>query len=336
MKILFLILIVLFIPSLCVAHTLKFSSSEMRVKGTEIDWLIKVHLTDYDQKFAQAPVEVVRQFIPGRLGVNLGDFPCALSTFHLDKDVPREVVTMHLTYSCPSTGDLHVSYGVFYGDLAHKHLLKLNRGGEILTSVFSPNETEADFRAPSVLKTLWNFLKLGLKHILEGLDHILFVLSLVLGARRFKVLFWLVTAFTLAHSLSLALAVLGVVRMSPAVVEPAIAASIAFVALRHFFAREDQDYKSDVIITFLFGLIHGLGFSSALLEANLERGHLAIPLLGFNTGVELGQVLIVGLMFPFLQFLEKLMKASYLYFKRAVLLAIAGMGVFWIVQRIWF
>jgi hydrogenase/urease accessory protein HupE len=331
----FLALIVF--PSLAHAHVLKLSSSEMSFQGSQVSWVIKVHLTDYNQKFVQATDDQVKQFLPTRVSIDRGGAACALKQIDLNKDPSQETVTIPLLFDCPNDSqNLHVSYGVFYGDLNHKHLLKLIRNGEISTFTFSPDDSEVDFKAPSLWKVFVNFLKLGLEHILTGYDHILFVLSLILGARRFKMLFWLVTAFTFAHSLSLALAVLNVVTLSPRFVEPAIAASIAFVATRHFLAREDQDFKADVLVTFFFGLIHGLGFSSALKGANLQGGQVLLPLLSFNLGVESGQVMIVALVFPLLQFFERLMRGRYLYLKRGALVVIAVVGIFWMVQRIWF
>ncbi len=331
------VFILFLLPVISHAHALKLSSSEMNLQGPTVDWAMKVHLSDFDQKFGNTPLETVKEYLPTRLGVNRGGEPCLVSALDLEKDLPHEVVTIHLNLSCPKEGEpLQVSYGLFYGDLNHKHLLKLNRAGKISSFTFSPEQTEAEFRGPSLGSLILNFLKLGLEHILTGYDHILFILSLILGARHFKILFWLVTSFTLAHSISLALAAFDIVQLSPRFVEPAIAASIAFVAIRHALAGADRDFRSDVFITFFFGLIHGLGFSSALREAQLERGNLVWPLLSFNGGVEIGQVLIVAVVFPLLQFLERVLKGSYLTLKRGALAAIAGMGIYWVVVRVWF
>ncbi|MFO1520043.1 MAG: HupE/UreJ family protein [bacterium] len=320
------------------AHVLKYSSSELKMKDHGADWILKVHIADFDQKFSGMGEEVVKNYLPTRLNLSRGGEPCRLEKIDLQVDRPNETVTIPLQYFCPKTDpDVQITYDLFYADLNHKHLLKLNLEGKTFSRSFSPEENSAEFSARDNLwQTFKSFILLGLEHILTGYDHILFVLSLVLGARRFKMLFWLVTSFTLAHSISLALAALGIFTLSPKFVEPAIAASIAFVAIRHSVAREDQDFRGDVFITFFFGLIHGLGFSSALQEANLQKGNIVVPLLSFNSGVELGQVMIVSAVFPLLKGLEKVLKGSYLYLRRGLLLAIAGVGLYWVVERIWF
>src|SRR5262249_50833863 len=155
----------------------------------------------------------------------------------------------------------------------------------------------------------------------------------IFGARRLKDLFWLITSFTLAHSISLALSVLDIVTLSPRIVEPLIAASIVFVAVQDLSSYGKGTPRSMFFLTFGFGLIHGLGFSFALREANLSSGNLAVPLLSFNIGVELGQLLVVGLVYPLFLGLSRVLRGSYLYFKRAALVIIAGIGLFWLIQR---
>lgn len=325
----------LFAPASSRAHIQRFSNSDLSWSGSQADWVLRVHLSDFEQMFRGTPDADVLAFLPHRLELKSGGQSCRIEDSKIEKDLPAEVVTIRLKYLCPDYGNaLQVYYGLFYGDADHRHLVKFTRDGKTQGFTFNPRLTEKEFQTPSSWIEFRNFLRLGFDHILSGLDHILFILSLVFGAKRFKTLFWLVTSFTVAHSLSLGLAVTGVFGLSPQIVEPAIAASIAFVAIRHALARQDQDFRGDVFVTFFFGLIHGLGFSGALQEANLTAGHMALPLFSFNLGVEVGQVLIVLAVFPLLQGLEKLLKGSYLWFKRAALLGMAGMGVFWMVQRL--
>ncbi len=138
------------------------------------------------------------------------------------------------------------------------------------------------------------YTALGYRHILpEGVDHILFILGLFLLGARMKSLLSQVTAFTVAHSLTLGLALFGVVRLPAAVVEPVIALSIAFVAIENLLTKEVKPWR--ILVVFGFGLIHGLGFASALRELGLARNELLPALLGFNVGVELGQLSVVAL-----------------------------------------
>ena len=147
------------------------------------------------------------------------------------------------------------------------------------------------------------FLALGIEHILTGFDHILFIVALVLGGGRIGSLLGIVTAFTVGHSLTLGLAVLGVVRPPPWLVEPLIAASIAYVALENMVLQRTPSRRW--LIALLFGLVHGFGFAGALLELELPAGTLVVSLLLFNLGVEAGQAMIIALLFPALLVLSR-------------------------------
>ncbi|HUC85967.1 MAG TPA: HupE/UreJ family protein, partial [Candidatus Acidoferrales bacterium] len=140
------------------------------------------------------------------------------------------------------------------------------------------------------------YLLLGFHHIVpEGTDHILFVLGLFLLSCRIKPLLWQVTAFTVAHSITLGLAMYGVIRLPSSVVEPLIAASITFVAAENICTSQLKPWRP--VVVFCFGLIHGLGFSSVLLELGLPRQDFATALVSFNCGVELGQLAVIAAAF---------------------------------------
>lgn len=178
-----------------------------------------------------------------------------------------------------------------------------------------------------------DFFKLGVEHILTGYDHLLFLLALLLGCRRVKTMLWVVTGFTLAHSLTLALAALEVVTISTRIVEPAIAASVFFVAAENFRLAEKtwQRYA----LTCGFGLIHGFGFAGALRETGLGGAGAEIvkPLLGFNLGVEAGQLVVAAVLLPLLLWLER-----QAWFERYGMRVVSGlvmaMALFWFWQRL--
>jgi hydrogenase/urease accessory protein HupE len=140
-----------------------------------------------------------------------------------------------------------------------------------------------------------SFFKMGIEHILTGYDHLVFILGLVLARARLRSLLTIVTAFTLAHSITLALAVLGVWSPSSRIVEPAIALSIAYVGVENFFVK---DASKRWRITFPFGLIHGFGFAGALQEIALPRSAVPTALVSFNLGVEAGQLAVLALLLP--------------------------------------
>ena len=186
--------------------------------------------------------------------------------------------------------------------------------------------------APVVRNTAAQFIELGFTHILpKGLDHILFVLGLFLLSPKLKPLLWQVTAFTLAHSVTLALGVLGIFALPGRVVEPIIALSIAVVAIENLFRNEVSPWRWAAV--FGFGLIHGMGFAGVLSEVGLPREQLGTALLAFNVGVELGQLAVIALAFAATKWCED--RAWYgPWVRRPACLLIALAGVVWTVERL--
>jgi hydrogenase/urease accessory protein HupE len=152
-------------------------------------------------------------------------------------------------------------------------------------------------RSLGIGQTAWTYLVLGVEHILGGLDHLLFVLSLLLIVRGFRRIAITITAFTLAHSLTLAAATLGLVHVPAPPVEAAIALSIVFVAaevVRGLRGKPGLTAGAPWLVAFTFGLLHGFGFASALAEIGLPQKAIPVALFTFNVGVEIGQLLFVG------------------------------------------
>lgn len=142
------------------------------------------------------------------------------------------------------------------------------------------------------LLAIARYITVGFHHIVpEGQDHILFVLGLFLFSAQFKPLLWQVSAFTVAHSITLGLALYGVVRLPAAITEPMIAASIVFVAVENIFTKDLKPWRYAVV--FCFGLVHGLGFASAFAAVGLPRQNFLTGLIGFNIGVECGQLAVI-------------------------------------------
>lgn len=179
------------------------------------------------------------------------------------------------------------------------------------------------------------YLRLGFDHILPlGVDHILFVLSLFLLNPKLKPILWQATAFTVAHTITLGMAMYGVIKPPSNIVEPVIALSILYVALENIFSSKLR--ASRIGIVFLFGLIHGMGFASALTELGLPKSAYLSSLLMFNLGVELGQVTVILSAFVLLGL--PFGKKPY-YHKRIVVplsIIIAAVAAYWTVERIFF
>ena len=187
---------------------------------------------------------------------------------------------------------------------------------------------------PEVVEaSLWSWVKSGFEHILpKGLDHILFILGLFLLVPKMKSLLSQTVAFTIAHSITLALVVLGTITVPGRFVEAAIALSIAYVGLENLWVKELKPRR--VVFVFALGLLHGMGFASVMQELELPTGSLLKPLIGFNLGVELGQVAILG--GAFLLTFWAVKKAGFEVFRKFASLGIAGVGIWWTVERVWF
>ena len=204
--------------------------------------------------------------------------------------------------------------------------------GQVRTFVFTP-ERHTLTLAPG-LASLWHqgisFTALGIRHILTGYDHILFLISLLMLGGGLRSLLKIVTAFTVAHSVTLSLAVLNVVALPSRWVESGIALSIAYVAAENLW-RKEHAIRSRWLVTFNFGLIHGLGFATILKEMTLSRANLALSLVSFNFGVELGQIAVVTAAFLSLRVLATLPWESTA--RRWVSVAAAAIGILWFIQR---
>lgn len=186
-------------------------------------------------------------------------------------------------------------------------------------------------KAPTDAVVLF-YLKLGFTHIIpEGLDHILFVIGLCLLSNRLKVILWQATAFTVAHSITLALSMKNVIVAPSAVVEPIIALSILFVAIENLILTELKPWR--ILLVFMFGLIHGLGFASSLNEIGLPRNKFITSILSFNAGVELGQITVIAAVFILLVFpFGK--KVSYRRWIVSPLSILIGLvALYWTIQR---
>jgi hypothetical protein len=179
------------------------------------------------------------------------------------------------------------------------------------------------------------YLKLGFEHIIPlGLDHILFVVCLFFLSPKLKTVVLQATAFTVAHTITLGLAMYGVISAPTYIVEPIIALSIMFLAIENIIS--DQLKPTRIFVVFIFGLIHGLGFASALSELGLPEDKFLLSLLTFNVGVELGQITIILLLW-FL--IGKWFSAKPWYKKRIVIpvsIIIAGISFYWMIERIFF
>jgi hydrogenase/urease accessory protein HupE len=194
--------------------------------------------------------------------------------------------------------------------------------------------------SPGPFEVVQTYTLLGIEHILIGFDHLCFVAALVMIVGFNRRLVWTVTAFTLAHSITLALATLGVIHVPGPPVEATIALSIVFVAgeiIQRQRGREGLAAKKPWLVAFVFGLLHGLGFAGALAEIGLPANAIPLALLFFNVGVEIGQLLFVGALFAGSRLLVLAAERGRLDIRRAALAPaylIGGIASYWTIERI--
>jgi len=241
-------------------------------------------------------------------------------------------VTLELTLECPAPpGRLVIRDDWFelFGE-HYRTIARIEAPGGAREAIFLPDARETTIelgRRPPADGA--GFFRLGVEHILTGYDHLLFLLALLLRGGRLVSLLKIITAFTVAHSITLALAVLGIVTIPGRFVEPAIAASIVWVALENL--RRDAPSQR-WLVSFLFGLVHGFGFASAIEPLALPQGRLALALLGFNLGVEAGQALVVALLLPLLLWVRGWSWESRIVWAASV--GVAAVGLAWLVERL--
>jgi HupE/UreJ protein len=181
--------------------------------------------------------------------------------------------------------------------------------------------------------TAWAFLRLGVAHIWTGYDHLLFLLGLLVVCRSFRSMVVIISSFTVAHSITLALATLGFVDLPGRLVEAIIAGSIFYVGMENLI-RRGAEPRGRGAVTFAFGLVHGLGFATVLRQLGVGAGGhgIAVPLFSFNLGVELGQIAIAAIFLPLVWQLRK--NAAFLQYGIPLLSGlVAALGLYWLLER---
>ncbi len=253
-----------------------------------------------------------------RLALRAERRPCALApTEHLvDEHTDGAYAVLRFNADCGErlAPEIEVEYTLFADlDPTHRGLLRARLGGNVVTAVLGPDQPRLALRAEG--RSRWaqflDYGREGVWHIWIGIDHVLFLISLLLPAvlalsvrgwepaARFGPVFWdvfrVVTAFTIAHSITLSLAALAVIELPSRLVESAIALSVVLAALNNLWPLV---HRGRWMVAFAFGLVHGFGFASVLADLGLPRESLLLALVGFNLGVETGQLAIVAVFLP--------------------------------------
>ena len=191
--------------------------------------------------------------------------------------------------------------------------------------------------APGWRQVAWTYFGLGVEHILLGIDHLLFVLALLFLVQGWRRVVVTITAFTVAHSITLAAATLGLVHVPQAPVEASIALSIVFVAteiVRSRIGRPSVAQRWPWVVAFLFGLLHGFGFAGALREVGMPEDAIPLALLFFNVGVEFGQLVFIAAVFALVALLQRTTVTMPAWAWRVPVYAIGSMAMYWTIDRV--
>jgi hydrogenase/urease accessory protein HupE len=295
--------------SIAHAHQTKLSSSKLTISGSTAEAVLELNgidlnvasgltLTDSDAKVLPERLREAEQRISAYVLEHVsvdqsGGARCAGEPASIQPK--NDHVLVELRFRCPppeQPGAYRVT--LFHEiDPAARHMVTVDAERSWIGLLGAANPVlQLRKSAESLWRTLWRYFLSGVEHIAIGYDHIAFLFAVIVLGRRFWPLFAVVTAFTVAHSITLSLAVLDVVTLPSRMVEIAIAASIVYVAAENFFVT---DIRHRWWLTFAFGLIHGFGFASVLREYGLPQDRVVPVLAAFNVGVEAGQLLIVGM-----------------------------------------
>ncbi|MBS3061063.1 MAG: HupE/UreJ family protein [Candidatus Diapherotrites archaeon] len=285
-----------------------------------------------DGSFADTLGEDYEEHIRQNLFVKNNREPCPLSEFRFE-ETPIE--SLDIVYSCrENASNLSVEDRTLsnIGTPVNK-IYEIGEGENKKTFVGEQAMTFEIQQAPeTVFSIFFKYLMLGLEHILSGLDHILFIIGFVLAAASLFPLLKSVTGFTVSHSVTLTLAATGILVISPKIVEPIIALSIIAVGLFTLLKIQEKQLSRFWLI-FGFGLFHGLGFAGAISDVGFPKNNFIAALLGFNIGVELGQLAVVAVVYPIL-FLASKSKTHAQTVKTAVALIVVISGTFWLATRL--
>ena len=361
-RIIFLLLALCALPAL--AHKASDSYLQLKVKGIEVSGQWDISLRDIEFAIGldangdgditwgevRAKHADIGAWALGRLSLQRGGSCSLQAGEHLiDSHTDGAYVVMRLVGTCPEASDeLKLHYRLLFDqDDLHRGLLKLNLDGVTHAAVLSPDKPEITYQSgeTSRLKQFGHYVIEGVWHIWIGFDHILFLLALLLPAVLvYEVKRWqgaptfglalrqvvgVVTAFTLAHSITLTLASLELISLPSRWVESAIAASVVLAAANNLWPVVE---RRRWLVAFVFGLIHGFGFASVLTELGLPKDALVLSLLGFNLGVEIGQLAIVSAFLPVAYLLRNTGFYRRGIFKSGSIIT-AVVALFWFVER---
>jgi HupE / UreJ protein len=346
-------LAVLAIHASASAHPVPFSYVDVRLQGTTIDLTLVVHNFDVahdlkvepperllDPAALDAQAEAIARLLEDRLVVAADGRALQGSPWTAPELLAeRQSIRLSRRYEAGrSPGAVTVTARLFPYDPIHQTFVNVYEGGEISAqAILDANRADYEYLSGTrqgALAAIRKFVPAGIHHIMIGPDHVLFLIGLLLVGGTMKQLLLVVTAFTLAHSITLSLAALGIFSPPARLVEPAIALSIVYVGADNLLVKGGRDVRA--WIAFAFGFIHGFGFAYVLQEMGLPTRALGWSLFSFNLGVEIGQLAIVVVVASALTALRSRSEVAGRRLAFAGSLVVMAAGAFWFIQRVFF
>lgn len=345
MKLKILLLWTLVFSSTAFAHEISFSHLRLEIDQTQTQVRLELPVGDLARQLSAGAQLLEQQnlneFKPQVLELlqqrfSINKQKLALTNFELSPlPAQKEIRATWTMPDLQANQPFQIKVLLFPDNNLHKTFLDIYKNQTLEQQIiFDAQKTEYSYspaQTQNILAVIYGFILEGIHHIFIGPDHILFIVGLLLLGGNLWQLLKIVSLFTLAHSVTLALATLHVLNPPASIIEPAIAASIVFVGL-HSLRGSKHDLRQ--VFAFAFGFIHGFGFANALSEMALPQNALVWSLFGFNLGVEIGQMCIVLLVAPLLMLLRKYNPKNAVSIIRVASLAVIAASAYWFVERV--
>lgn len=352
-RLLLAILVLLASAGYAQAHPTPFSYLDLRVTPEGVDVSLVAHIIDiahdlgvdpperlFEPSFLAERGDDVTRLLAGRLQLRADGVQLAPGPWSAPEAVPdrQSLRVMSRASLSGLPGVLAVDARMFPYDPVHQTFVNVYEGGEIaMQAILSRDKTAVDYFSGTrqgTLAVVRRFVPSGIEHILIGPDHILFLVGLLLLGGTLRRLALVVSAFTLAHSITLSLAALNLLNPPARIIEPAIALSIVYVGADNLMVKGGRDMRA--WIAFGFGFIHGFGFANVLREMDLPRLALGWSLFSFNVGVEIGQLVIVAVAATLLGTIRARSATAAERVATIGSIAVILAGAYWFVERVFF
>jgi hydrogenase/urease accessory protein HupE len=333
------------------AHPVPFSYVDLRLRPDAIEGSLVIHIFDAAHDLNIEPVDrmldpavaaqhatALANLLAARFTVSADGRPLTPQWSAVEVLAERQSLKFPLRFALGGTpGRLAVAAVMFPYDPQHQTFLNIYEGDALTQAILDRGRSGFDYFAGTrqgAFAVVQKFLPAGIHHILIGPDHLLFLVGLLLLGGTVRQLAVIVTAFTVAHSITLSLAALNLVSPPERIIEPAIALSIVYVGADNLLIRDGRDVRA--WIAFAFGFIHGFGFANVLREMDLPARALGWSLFAFNVGVEVGQLLVVAIVATALAALRARNENAGRQLAVAGSVVVMAAGAFWFIQRVFF